>query len=136
MEDMLTSGELVAAIGVDVKSPDVQPLIPNALESGLNALRTRGHYPINHLVVIKDELIAKHPDLAADVFNAFAESKRLYVERLKAGKIDKPTGLDKIHKHWTEIPGEPLPSAIAPNRKFIKELIAHPLSQGIITKPV
>ena len=39
MEDMLISGELVAAIGVDVKHPDVKPLIPNALEAGLAALR-------------------------------------------------------------------------------------------------
>jgi 4,5-dihydroxyphthalate decarboxylase len=136
MEDMLISGELVAAIGLDVKSPDVQPLIPNALEAGLNALRTRGHYPINHLVVIKDELIAKHPDLAADVFNAFAESKRLYVERLKAGKIEKPTEVDEVHKRVMEITGEPLPYGIAPNRKVIEELIGHALAQGIITKPV
>jgi 4,5-dihydroxyphthalate decarboxylase len=136
MEDMLTSGELVAAIGLDVKSPDVQPLIPNALEAGLKALRERGHYPINHLVVIKDELIAKHPDLAADVFNAFAESKRLYVERLKAGKIDKPTDFDEMHKRVMEITGEPLPYGIAPNRKVIEELIGHAVTQGIITQPV
>src|SRR5436190_9703438 len=88
MGDMLASGELAAAIGVDVKAPDVKPLIPNALEAGLTALRQRGHYPINHLVVIKDELIAKHDDLAADVFDAFARAKRHYVERLQAGKIE------------------------------------------------
>src|SRR6516164_1545477 len=87
MEDMLLAGELAAAIGVDVKSPDVKPLIPNALEAGLAALRRSGHYPINHPVVIKDELIAKHGDLAADVFDAFARAKRHYVERLKAGRI-------------------------------------------------
>ena len=57
MGDMLASGELAGAIGVDVKAPDVKPLIPNALEAGLTALRQRGHYPINHTVVIKDELI-------------------------------------------------------------------------------
>src|SRR4249920_3449696 len=34
MADMLTSGELVAAIGVDIDHPDVKPLIPNALEAG------------------------------------------------------------------------------------------------------
>src|SRR5262249_60370068 len=33
MGDMLVSGELAAAIGVDVKAPDVKPLIPNALEA-------------------------------------------------------------------------------------------------------
>jgi len=136
MEDMLTSGELVAAIGLDVKSPDVQPLIPNALQAGLKALRERGHYPINHLVVIKDELIAKHPDLAADIFNAFAESKRLYVERLKAGKIEKPTEFDEMHKRVMEITGNPLPYGIAPNRKVIEELIGYALTQGIITRPV
>ena len=36
---MLASGELAAAIGVEVDSPDVKPLIPNALEAGLAALR-------------------------------------------------------------------------------------------------
>jgi 4,5-dihydroxyphthalate decarboxylase len=136
MEDMLISGELVAAIGLDVKSPDVAPLIPNALETGLKALRERGHYPINHLVVIKDELIAKYPDLAADVFNAFAESKRLYVDRLKAGKIEKPTEVDEVHKKVMAITGEPLPYGVEPNRKVIEELIGHALAQGIITKPV
>jgi 4,5-dihydroxyphthalate decarboxylase len=136
MEDMLISGELVAAIGLDVKSPDVVPLIPNALDAGLKALRERGHYPINHLVVIKDELIGKHPDLAADVFNAFAESKRLYVDRLKAGKIEKPTEVDEVHKKVMAITGEPLPYGVEPNRKVIEELIGHALAQGIITKPV
>src|SRR5438477_12357096 len=78
MDDMLISGDLVAAIGVETKHPEVKPLMSNALDTGLSALRRRGHYPINHTIVIKDELIAKYPDLAADVFHAFAESKRLY----------------------------------------------------------
>jgi 4,5-dihydroxyphthalate decarboxylase len=136
MADMLASGELAAAIGVEATSPDVKPLIPNALEAGLSALRRKGHYPINHLVVIKDELIAQHPDLAADVFNAFAESKRRYVERLTAGQIAKPTEVDDVHRRVMEITGDPLPYGIAPNRKVIEELIGHALTQGIITKPV
>jgi ABC-type nitrate/sulfonate/bicarbonate transport system substrate-binding protein len=136
MDEMLVSGELAAAIGVDVKHPDVKPLIPDALEAGLAALRRNGHYPINHTVVIKDELIAAHPDLAADVFNAFAESKRRYVERLKADQIEKTTEVDAMHKRVMAITGEPLPYGIAPNRKVIDELIGHALTQGIITKAV
>jgi 4,5-dihydroxyphthalate decarboxylase len=136
MGDMLASGELAAAIGVEATSPDVKPLIPNALEAGLAALRRNGHYPINHLIVIKDDLIAQHPDLAADVFNAFAEAKRRYLERLKSGQIAKPTEVDQVHKRVMEITGDPLPYGIAPNRKMIEELIGHALSQGIITKPV
>jgi 4,5-dihydroxyphthalate decarboxylase len=136
MAQMLASGELVAAIGVETEHPDVKPLIPNALDAGLAALRRNGHYPINHTVVIKDELIAKYPDLAADVFNAFAESKRVYVDRLKAGKIEKPTGVDKVHQKVMEITGDPLPYGIAPNRRVMEELIGHAAKQGIVSKPV
>ena len=136
MGEMLASGELAAAIGVETGSPDVQPLIPDALEAGLAALRARGHYPINHTVVIKDELIAKHPDLAADVFNAFTEAKRRYLDELKAGRIEKPTAVDDVHRRVMAITGDPLPYGIAPNRKVLEELIGHARIQGIITKPV
>ena len=136
MGDMLASGELAAAIGVEMNSPDVKPLIPDAREAGLAALRQRGHYPINHTVVIKDELIAQRPDLAADVFDAFARAKRRYVEDLKAGKIDKPTEVDQVHRRVMEITGDPLPYGVAPNREVIEELIGHALAQCIITKPV
>ncbi len=137
MQDMLVSGELPAAIGVDIDHPDVKPLIPDALEAGLTALRERGHYPINHVVVIKDELLDRTPDLAADIFNAFVESKRLYVERLKAGGLQNPTGVDKVHQRVMEITGgDPLPYGIEPNRKAIEALIQHALTQRIITKKV
>jgi 4,5-dihydroxyphthalate decarboxylase len=136
MGDMLASGELAAAIGIEVDSPDVQPLIPNALEAGLAALRRNGHYPINHLVVVKDDLLAAQPELAAGVFDAFAEAKRRYVARLKAGEIVKPTAVDEVHRRVMEITGDPLPYGIAPNRRVIAELVGHALTQGIIARPV
>jgi 4,5-dihydroxyphthalate decarboxylase len=136
MEEMLTAGELAAAIGVDVKSPDVKPLIPDALEAGLASLRRDGRYPINHTVVIKNELLAAHPELAADVFDAFAQSKRVYLDRLKSGEIAKPTEVDAVHQRVMEITGDPLPYGIAPNRKVLEELIGRALKQGIISKPV
>jgi 4,5-dihydroxyphthalate decarboxylase len=137
MADMLIAGELVAAIGVEVDHPDVVPLIPNALDAGLEALRTRGHYPINHLVVIKDSVLAAHPEVAAGVFHAFEESKNLYVEKLRAGKIEKPTAVDELHRRVMEITGkDPLPYGIEPNRKVLEELIGFATAQGILTKPV
>ena len=136
MSEMLISGELVAAIGVDVDHADIMPLIPNALDAGLAALRTRGHYPINHLMVIKNDVLAANPGLAADVFNTFVESKRVYLQRLKAGQIEKPTAIDTMHQRVIEITGDPLPYGIAPNRRVLEELIGHALTQGIITRPV
>jgi 4,5-dihydroxyphthalate decarboxylase len=136
MADMLASGELAAAIGVEIDHPDVRPLIPDALEAGLSALRSRGHYPINHTVVVKDDLLASHPALGCDIFNAFAQSKRLYLERLKAGAIEKPTSVDRVHARVMEITGDPLPYGIEPNRRVLETLIGHAVTQRIIGAPV
>jgi 4,5-dihydroxyphthalate decarboxylase len=136
MADMLVSGELVAAIGVEVDHPDVAPLIPNGLEAGLAALVQRGSYPINHLVVVKDDVLAAYPDVASDTFNAFAESKQLYVDLLRAGRIEKPTDVDEMHRRVMAITGEPLPYGIEPNRKVLEELVGHAVTQGIIPRPV
>ncbi|HEX3867012.1 MAG TPA: ABC transporter substrate-binding protein [Gemmatimonadaceae bacterium] len=137
MADMLVSGELVAAIGVEgIEHPDIVPLIPNALEAGLASLKARGHYPINHLVTIRDDVLAAHPQVAVDVFNAFAESKRLYVEKLRAGTIENPTAFDEMHKRVSAITGkDPLPYGIEPNRHALEELIGFASAQGILTKP-
>lgn len=133
MEDMLVSGELAAAIGVSVDHPDVGRLIPDAAEAGFTALQRTGHYPINHLIVIKDELIAAQPGLAADLFNAFAESKQLYVDDLRAGKVELK-GDAAMHKRVMDIAGaDPMPYGIAPNRMNIENLIEHAKRQKILS---
>ena len=135
MADLLASGELGAAINVETDSPDVKPLIPNAKEAGFAALKSRGHYPINHTVVVKDELLEKNPNLAREVFEAFAEAKRLYVEKLRSRQIEKPTAADEVHRRVMEITGgDPLPYGIEPNRRTLEELISSAVGQGILSR--
>jgi len=137
MARMLADGELAAAVGVEVDHDGVAPLIADAAEAGLWSLETRGHYPINHLVVVRDEVLAAHPEVAADAFEAFAAAKRSYVERLKAGAIESPTAVDRMHRKVMEITGaDPLPYGIGPNRDVLEELIGHAVSQKIISAPV
>jgi 4,5-dihydroxyphthalate decarboxylase len=135
MADLVISGELPAAVNVDIDHPDVKPLIPDARQAGFEALKKHGHYPINHTVVVKDELLAAHPDLAADVFEAFAESKRRYVQKLKAGAIEKPAAMDEMHRRVMEITGrDPLPYGIEPNRGPLEELVRSAREQGILSR--
>ena len=135
MADLLAAGELDAAIGVDVDHADVKPLIANPKQAGLEALRTRGHYPINHCIVVRDELLAQRPGLAKDVFDAFSQAKRVYVSLLREGKLPKTTPADELHKRVMEITGgDPLPYGIAPNRQALEELIQAARDQGIIRR--
>ena len=136
MAEMLASGELAAAIGVESEHADVAPLIANAQDAGLAALRARGHYPINHLVVVRDELLQAEPTLAGAVFDSFVRSKRIYLERLKAGTLEKPSAVDALHQRVMAITGDPLPYGIAPNRAVLDDIVGHCLRQGIIQTPV
>ena len=97
IEQMLGTGELAAAINIKTDDAKLEPLIPNALEAGIAAFKSRGHYPINHLIAVRDEVLDAHPGVAAAVFNAFAESKNLYLERLREGEIQNPTSVDQLH---------------------------------------
>jgi 4,5-dihydroxyphthalate decarboxylase len=133
--DLLAAGELAAAIGVDNGSGDVAPLIPSAEEAGYEALRRDGHYPINHLVVVRDDVLAAHPGLAEDLFLAFTESKNRYLDELRADTIEAPTAIDRMHRRVMEITGgDPLPYGVEPNRAVLEELIGHAMRQHILTR--
>ena len=134
LEDMLVSGEIGAATGVQVDAPNVKPLIPNAQEAGFEAFRERGLYPINHTVVVRDELLEAHPALGPDIFNAFAEAKRVYLERLKGGQIEAPTPSDKLFRRIMDVTGDPLPYGIEPNRGVLEAVIRYSVEQGIIPR--
>jgi 4,5-dihydroxyphthalate decarboxylase len=131
LADLLAAGDLAATIGV--AAPEAHILIPDAEAAGFASLRERGHYPINHLVVVRDDLLHEHPDLARDLFDTFAESKRRYVEELRADAIAEPTAADRMHREVQRITGEdPLPYGIEPNRAVLEELLDHALDQHIL----
>lgn len=135
VEDMLLSGELAAASGIVVDHPDIKTLIPDAAKVGFEALRTRGHYPINHTLVVRDELLERRPGLAKDIFDTFAKAKQLYVEKLKAGQIAEPTKMDQTAQKIMEITGkDPMPYGIAPNRAMLEAIIQYANEQKIIDK--
>lgn len=132
----VATGELAAAIGVEVDHPDVAPLIPDPSEAGFAALRERGLYPINHLIVVKDEVLVAYPDLALEVFEAFAAAKNRYVKTLREDRIDAPTPTDLMYARVLQLTGrDPLPYGIEPNRPMIEQLIRHAVRQGILARP-
>ena len=129
MEDLVVSGDIPAAIGVQIDSSDVKPLIPNAKEAGFAALRRTGHYPINHTVVVRNDVLHAHPGLADDLFDAFVEAKRRYVDRLKSGQIETP---DPVHVRAMEVLGDPLPYGIEANRQMLEALVGYAVEQKIL----
>jgi 4,5-dihydroxyphthalate decarboxylase len=131
LEQLVQAGDLAAAIGVE--GDGLTPLIADAEEAGFEAFRKRGHYPINHLVVVRDDLLAADPDLARRIFDAFAAAKNVYVDRLRRNELENPTATDRMYKRVLELTGkDPLPYGVEPNRDAIDELIEHAVRQKIL----
>jgi 4,5-dihydroxyphthalate decarboxylase len=135
LDEMLASGELAAVVGAEIDSPDARPLLADPAAAAQAALVERGLWPINHLVVIRDELLAEHPGLGRRVFDAFAESKRRYVEELRGG-LPEPTATDRMHRTVMELTGwdDPLPYGIEPNRQVLEQLLRSAVDQKILDR--
>ena len=135
LEELLVSGEIPAAIGLKVEAPNVRPLIPDPEAAGFAALR-RGLYPINHTVVVRDDVLAAHPELPAELFEAFARAKRLYVERLAQRRLEQPSKEDGVFHRVMEITGDPLPYGIEANRQPLEAIVQYAVEQGVIPRAV
>lgn len=133
LPDLLATGDLAAAIGIESDSPDVGPLIPDPDEAALESVRRTGVFPINHLVVVRDELLAAHPDLAVRLFDAFAEAKKPYVQALRDGVVENAT--DRMYADVMAATGsDPLPYGIEPNRTTLEKLLDHAVRQKILDR--
>lgn len=132
LEAALTSGTIPAAVGTTMDHADVASLIEDPFAAGVAALKDRGFYPINHCVAVRDDLLAENPDIVVQVFDAFAESKRRYLDDLKAGRISEPTAADRVHLAALEVMDDPLPYGVEPNRATLEGLIGHAVTQKII----
>jgi hypothetical protein len=119
--EAVLSGELAAVVG-DVKTPGLVPLIADAQEAAEREARDRRTWPVNHLVVVRDELLQHAPA----IFNAFERAKDLYVA---SGE------LDPVHaRAQALVGGDPLPYGVEPNRAMIEELIDHAVAQKILRR--
>jgi len=135
LENSLIAGDLAAAIGIRVEHPDVAPLIAEAAAVGFERLAREGYYPINHLLVVKDTVLRSHPQVAVQLFEAFAAAKQPYLERLRKGQIAPPSTADQLYGRVLEITGhDPLPYGIEPNRSMLEALVRYAKEQGILSR--
>jgi 4,5-dihydroxyphthalate decarboxylase len=136
LQDLLELGEIAAAIGIDVRSRAVRPLIPDPERAALTALRQRGIYPINHTIVIRNDVLEACPDIAADLFAVFAEAKAAYVRQLRDRTIASPSPADALLQRVMDITGDPLPYGIATNRRTLEAVVQYAIEQKILRESV
>jgi 4,5-dihydroxyphthalate decarboxylase len=128
--EMLASGELAAAIGIPkVESDAVKPLVENPGAAQAEWYRKTGVFPINHTLVVKDELLAADPALGKALYDAFKQARDEYVAGLASSTDEADAGM----KRTAALVGDPLPYGIEANRRAMEAIIAAATSQHILT---
>jgi 4,5-dihydroxyphthalate decarboxylase len=71
---MLLDGELDAVLGEKVDHPDLKPLFSDVKAEEAAWFAKHGVRPINHMVVVKQELSDRHPDIVREVHRMLSEA--------------------------------------------------------------
>lgn len=71
---MLIDGELDAVLGEKVEHPDLKPLFANTKNEGLLWFGKHAVVPINHMVVVKQQLSEEHPDIVREVHRLLTQA--------------------------------------------------------------
>ena len=130
--EMLLAGEIDAAIGAEkLDSPNVKPLFERASDEEAAWFKKTGIYPVNHVVVVKSDLVAAYPWLLGELFGLFMAAKESYLERLFTQGPSTP-GDEQILRLKAIVGSDPLPYGIASNRKAIETLTQFSFEQGLL----
>jgi 4,5-dihydroxyphthalate decarboxylase len=115
---MLLDGELDAAVVGD-KYPDtrLKPLIRDPEAANRAWSETHGGVPINHMLVIREQLAATRPDVVREVYRIFKEAKAVSFAE---------TGVPDL---------DPVRFGIEANRRSLEIIIDFAVKQGLLSRP-
>lgn len=115
LKQMLLDGEIDAAILGDVaEEGPIRHLIPNHEEAGRAWARAHGGVPINHLAVLKENIVRSRPDVVREVYRVLKESR---------AAASLPTGAD-----------DPLRFGIGGIRQSLEQINAYAVEQKLIPR--
>jgi 4,5-dihydroxyphthalate decarboxylase len=141
LEEDLIAGRIDALLTpspADEKKPAagrrLRSLIADVQKAEEDYVRDYGVYPINHVVVIRDDALKRLPKLPRALFSAFAEAKsRAYQRRL--GTTLMPWGMRHWNRVFDQFGGNPLPYGLNKvNRDVVGKLAGFLFEQKLISK--
>jgi 4,5-dihydroxyphthalate decarboxylase len=144
LSDLLATGEIQAIIGSNLpnslkRHPDVVRLFPDYRSREQDYFRRTRIFPIMHLVVIRNDVYERHPEVAQSLYKAFTAAKDRAWEKMRyAGTLRYmlPWLPDDVEEIDELFGGDCWPYGVEPNRPTLEALVAYMTEQGLIPAPV
>ena len=153
--EMLLKGEIdsflyapaVNNLGVDANNPatlhnepSLHFLFPDRKEEEKRYYRKTGIFPVNHIIVIKEEVLNKNPWIANSMLVAFQKAKQLCTKDLDRVDLASAPNLVWWHQAYTEqteiFGKDPFPYGINANKKMVETLASYCSEQGLAKRLV
>ena len=144
LSDLLATGEIQAIIGSNLpaslkRHPNVVRLFPDYRAREQDYFRRTRIFPIMHLVVIRNDVYERHPEVATSLYKAFTAAKDRAWEKMRyAGTLRYmlpwlPADVEEIDELFG---GDCWPYGVEPNRPTLEALVGYMVEQGLIPAPV
>ena len=118
--------------GGQAKAEVYPELIADVEKTEADWFRRTGIYPIHGLVVVRSEVLWKHPWVARALYDAFVGAKAPYIAQLEGSAGDDAN--DKKYRGLMPLVGDPLPYGMAANMASIEAMLTYGLQQKLIPK--
>ena len=144
LSELLEAGEIQAIIGSNLpralgRNPDLVRLFPDYRAKELDYYRRTRIFPIMHLIVIRNDVYERHPEVAASLYKALTAAKDRAWEKMRyAGTLRYmlPWLPDDIEEIDALFGGDCWPYGIEPNRPTLEALVSYMAEQGLIPTPI
>ena len=137
MQDLLKAGAIDAQILSDSAEAStinkvVRRLWPNYREVEVDYYRRTGIFPIRHLVVVKDEVLHRNPDITSDLVQAFEDAKQQAYRYLSDHRRSSLAWFGAEQEEERALLGpDPWPYSVEENRVALETLLDYSFEQGL-----
>ncbi len=138
MQELLKAGELDAQIlsdsGTDASTINkvVRRLWPNYREVEVDYYRRTGIFPIRHLVVVKEAVLQREPDVAVQLVRAFEDAKQQAYKYWADHRRSSLAWFGAEQEEERALLGpDPWPYSVDKNRVVLETLLDYAYEQGL-----
>ena len=144
LDSMLRRGEVACVMFPDLlpsfvsgAAPNIRRLFPNAKSEEMAYYKKTGFFPIMHAVVIRDEVLEKHPWVAKSLFKAFDRAKaEMQRSQLDPRKVSLAWMQDLLEEQQKVMGRDPWVYGIEPNRLALEAMYRYGQLCGLLSKPL
>ena len=123
LPQMLIDGEVDAAlIGEKFPDPRFKTLVPNAQEANKKWAETHGGVPVNHMIVVREQIAKSRPDVVAELFRVFREARAADTASPKGALDPYRFGVDAVRQSLERVIDYSFKQQMIPRKFAVDEL--------------